>query len=80
MPLVFLSPYPVSWSDRFSLRAENLGTDLVVVKDVYLGIRFSLCHIVSVLWHMGGFTETNLGIHSKFSKDLENNLLDRNTY
>ena len=66
------------WPDRLSLRAENLGMDLVVVKDDYLGIRFSLCHIVSVLWHMG-FSETRLGICSKFSKDLENNLLNRNT-
>ena len=56
------------WSDRLSLRAENLGMDFVVVKDDHLGIRFSLCHIVSVLWHMGGFTETSLGIHSKISK------------
>ena len=63
----------------FDLRAENLGMDLVVVKDVYLGIRFSVCHIVSVLWHMGGFTETSRWIRSKFSKDLENNLLDGNT-
>ena len=54
--------------------------DLVVVKDDYLGIRFSVCHIVSVLWHMGGFKETSSWIHSKFSKDLENNLLDGNTY
>ena len=54
--------------------------DLVVVKDVYLGIRFSVCHIVSVLWHMGGIPETSGWIHSKFPKDLENNLLDGNTY
>ena len=67
------------WPERLSLRAENLGIDLVVVKDDYLGIRFSLCHIVSVLWHMGGFTETKTGIRSKFLKDLENNLVDRNT-
>ena len=67
------------WSDRLSPRAENLCMDLVVVKDDHLGIRFSLCHIVSVLWHMGGFTETSRGIRSKFSKDLENNLLNRNT-
>ena len=66
--------------ERLSLRAENLGMDLVVVKDDYLGIRFSVCHIVSVLWHMGGFTETSLWINSKFSKDLENNVLDGNTY
>ena len=70
----------MSWSDRLSLRAENLGMDLVVVKDVYLGIRFSVCHFVSVLWHMGGFTEISLGICSKFFKDFENNLLDGNTY
>ena len=44
------------WPERFCLRAENLGMDLVVVKDVYLGIRFSVCHIVSVLWHMGGYS------------------------
>ena len=75
----FLSPQPVSWSDRLSLRAENLRMDLVLVKDVYFGIRFSVCHIVSVLWHMGGFTKTCIGIRSKFSKDLENNLLDGNT-
>ena len=56
------------WPDRFSLRAENLGMDLVVVNDVYLGIRFSVCHIVSLLWQMGGFTETSLGESSKFSK------------
>ena len=68
------------WPERLSLRAENLGMDLVVVKDDYLGIRFSVCHIVSVLWHMGGFKETSRWIHSKFSKDLENNLLDGNTY
>ena len=67
------------WPERLSLRAENLGMDLVVVKDVYLGIRFSACHIVSVLWHMGGFTEISLGILSKFSKDLENILLYGNT-
>ena len=67
------------WLERLSLRAENLGMDLVVVKDDYLGIGFSVCHIVSVLWHMGGFTETSTGIRSKFSKDLENNLLDGNT-
>ena len=67
------------WSDRLSPRAENLCMDLVVVKDDHLGIRFSLCHIVSVLWHMGGFTETSSGIRSKFSKNLENNLLNRNT-
>ena len=67
------------WPNRLNLRAENLGMDLVAVKDVYLGIRSSVCHIVSVLWHMGGFTETNLGICSKFSKDLENDLLDGNT-
>ena len=70
----------MSWSDRLSLRAKNLGMDLVVVKDDYLGIRFSLCHIVSVLWHMGGSTETSRWIHSKFSKYLENNVLDGNTY
>ena len=70
----------MSWSDRLSLRVENLGMDLVVVKDDYLGIRFSLCHIVSVLWHMGGFTETSRWIYSKFSKYLENNLLDGNKY
>ena len=29
---------------------------------------------------MGGFTETSLGIHSKFSKDLENNLVDGNSH
>ena len=69
----------MSWPDRLSLKAENLGMYLVVVRGLYLGIRFSVCHIVSVLWHMGGFTETSLGIHSKFSKDLENNLLDGNT-
>ena len=46
---------------------------------MYLGIRFSVCHIVSVLWHMGGFTETSLGIRSKISKELENDLLDGNT-
>ena len=68
------------WPDRLNLRAENLGIDLVVVKDDYLGIRFSGCHIVSVLWHVGGFTETSLWIRSKFSKYLENNLLDGNTY
>ena len=68
------------WSDRLSLRAENLGMDLVVVKDVYLSIRFSVCHIVSVLWHMGGLTEPSFWIRSKFSKDLENNILDGNTY
>ena len=68
------------WPERCSLRDENLGIDLVVVKDDYLGIRFSVCHIVSVLWNMGGFTETSLGICSKFSKDLENNLVDGNTY
>ena len=67
------------WPERLSLRAENLGMDFVVVKDDYLGIRFSLCHIVSVLWHLGGFTKTSRGIRSKFSKDLEINLLDRNT-
>ena len=60
------------WPERLSLRAENSGMDLVVVKDVYLGIRFSVCHIV--LWHMVGFTETSGWIHSKFSKDLENNV------
>ena len=54
--------------------------DLVVVWGLYLGIRFSVCHIVSVLWHMGGFTESSIRIRSKFSKDLENNLLDGNTY
>ena len=54
--------------------------DLVVVKDDHLGIRFSVCHIVSVLWHMGGSKETGLRIRSKFSKDLENSLLDGNTY
>ena len=69
----------MSCLDRLSLRAENLGMGLVVVKDVYLGIRFSVCHIVSVLWHMGGFTETSRWIRSKYSKDLENNLLDGNT-
>ena len=58
------------WPERLSLRTENLGMDLVVVKDVYLGIRFSVCHIVSVLWYMGGFTKTSLGICSKFPKDL----------
>ena len=42
------------WPERLSLRAENLGMDLVVVKDDYLGIRFSVCHIVSQLWHTGG--------------------------
>ena len=68
------------WPERLSLRAENLGMDLVVVKDDYLDIRFSVCHIVSVLWHMGVFTETSRWIHSKFSKDLENNVLDGNTY
>ena len=68
----------MSCLDHLSLRAENLGMDLVVVKDDYLGIRFSLCHIVSVLWHMGGFMENSRGIWSKFSKDLENNLVDRN--
>ena len=67
------------WPERLSLRAENLGMDLVVVKDDHLGIRFSLCHIVSVLWHMGGFTETSPGIRSKFSKYLENNFVNRNT-
>ena len=67
------------WPERLSLRAENLGMDFVVVKDDYLGIRFSLCHIVSVLWHMGGFTKTSRGIRSKFLKDLEIHLLDRNT-
>ena len=51
-----------------------------MVKDDHLGIRFSLCHNVSVLWHMGGFTKTRLGIRSKFSKDLENNLVDGNTF
>ena len=50
------------WPDRLSLRAENLRMDLVVVKDDYLGIRFSLCRIVSVLWHMGGFSETRFQI------------------
>ena len=70
----------MSWSDRLILRAENLGMDLVVVKDDYLGIRFSVCHIVSMLWHMGGLTETSRWIHSKFSKYLENNVLDGNTY
>ena len=68
------------WPERLSLRAENLEMDLVVVKDDHLGIRFSLCHIVSVLWHMGGFTETSRWIRSKFFKDLENNLVDGNTY
>ena len=68
------------WPERLSLRAENLGMDLVVVKDDHLGKRFSVCHIVSVLWHMGGFTETSRCIHSKFSKYLEYNLLDGNTY
>ena len=68
------------WPDRLSLRAENLGMDLVVVKDVHLGIRFSVCHIVSVLWHMGGFTETSFVFRSKFSKDLENKLVDGNTF
>ena len=56
------------WPDRLSLRAENLGMDLVVVKDVYLDIRFSVCHIVSVLWHMGGFTETSFGFAPNFRK------------
>ena len=68
------------WPERLSLRAENLGMDLVVVKDDYLGIQFSVCHIVSVLWHMGGFKDTSFRIRSKFSKDLENNLLGGNTY
>ena len=51
-----------------------------MIKDDYLGIRFSVCHIVSVLWHMGGFKESILRIRSKFSKDLENSLLDGSTY
>ena len=38
-----------------------MGMDLVVVKDVYLGIRFSVCHIVLVLWHMGGLRKLALG-------------------
>ena len=70
----------MSWLDRLSLRAENLGMDLVVVCGFYLGIRISVCHIVSVLWHMGGFAGTSRWIHSEFSKYLENNLLDGNTY
>ena len=69
----------MSWSDRLSLRAENLGMDLVVVKDVYRGIRFSVCQIVSVLRHMGGFAKTSIGIHTKFFKYLENDLFDGNT-
>ena len=69
----------MSCLDRLSLRAENLGMDLVVVIYVYLGVRFSACHIVSVLWHMGGFTEISLGIFSKCSKDLEDILLYGNT-
>ena len=56
------------WPDRLSLRAENLGMDLVVVKDVYLGIRFSVCHIVSVLWHMGGLRRLVLGFAPNFPK------------
>ena len=74
------SPYPVPWLNRLSLRAENLGMDLVVIWGLYLGIRFSVCHIVSVLWHMGGFQETILRIRSKFFIDLENSLLDGNTF
>ena len=44
----------MSCLDPLIQRAENLGMDLVVVLDVYLGIRFSVFHIVSVLWHMDG--------------------------
>ena len=66
-------PCHLSWLDRLSVRAENLRMDLVVVWGWYLCIRFSVCRIVSVLWHMGGFKETSLGIRSKSSKYVENN-------
>ena len=56
------------WPERLSLRAENLGMDLVIVKDVYLGIQFSVCHIVSVLWYMGGLRKQALGFAPNFPK------------
>ena len=58
----------MSWPERLSLRAENLGMDLVVVKDVNLGIRFSVCHIVSVLSHMGGLRKLVVGFAPNFLK------------
>ena len=39
---------------------------------------FCVPHCVGVVAH-GWFTETSFGISSKFSKDLENDLLDGNT-
>ena len=66
------------WPERLSLRAENLRMDLVVVKDVYLGIRFSVCHIVSVLWHIGGLRKLALGFVPNFKK-IRKHLVDGNT-
>ena len=42
----------MSWPDRYRLRDENLGMVLVVTKDVQLGIRLFVRHIVSQIWHM----------------------------
>ena len=70
----------MSWPDRLIVRAENLEMNLVIVWGVHLGIRFFIRHIVSPLWHVGGFSESSLRIGSKFSKYLENNFVDGDTF
>ena len=50
--------------------------NLLIVWGVHLGIRLLVRHIVSPLWHVGGFSETSVWIRSQFSKYLENNFVD----
>ena len=54
--------------------------NLVIVWGVHYGIGFLVRHIVSPLWHVGGFSETSFGICAKCSKNVENNFVDGDTF
>ena len=43
---------------------------LVIVWGLHLGIRFFVRQIVSPLWHVGGFSESSLGICTKFCTNI----------
>ena len=53
--------------------------NLVVAKDIYLGIRFFVRQVVPLLWYMDGFSETSIGIRLKLPMKLENIVFSGNT-
>ena len=56
------------WPDRLNLRAENLGMDLVVVKEVTSVYDFLVPHCVGVVAHGWFVRKLALGFAPNFPK------------